>query len=128
MKFYEQLEKHSNNPEEFTYIKPHYDWLLQDYKDLHSYLEEGWIVTHEYYCDRFIINPEWEDEPLWTPPQKKKLKFKIVTKEKKGQTFCDELDSIMNNLVITPEDAREMSILCGWNKKTKKEMKKLFSQ
>ena len=85
MKFYEQLEKHYNAQyEEESYIKPHHDWELDDYKDLHYYIQQGWIVDNcdsSYINDTYIINPEWDDEHLWTPP--KKIKFKIITKEEK---------------------------------------------
>lgn len=86
MKFYEQLAKHQKNHiEEFTHIWPNEDWTTEDYKELFKYIEEGWIIQGDAYylgTNGFVINDEWEDEPLWTPPPKK-IKFKIITKEEK---------------------------------------------
>jgi hypothetical protein len=84
MKFYQQLEKHYNAQYKGTYIKPHHDWDLEDYKMLHNYIHDGWIVEdcdNSYMNDSYIINPEWEGEPLWTPP--KKIKFIVRPKTPK---------------------------------------------
>ena len=88
MKFYKQLEQIIK--EEETDLTPHEDWDLQDYKDLHYYIKKGWIVENTtlfpYECqfqnDYYMINPEWEGEPLWTP-LKKKPKFKILPRDNK---------------------------------------------
>jgi hypothetical protein len=81
MKFYEQLEKHYNAQAGGKYIRPQDDWECYDYRQLHYFIKQGWIVSDDYYNDYYIINPEWEGEPLWTPP--KKIKFKIIKTIKK---------------------------------------------
>lgn len=77
MKFYEQLEKHINNPQKYTNIWHNIDWTLEDYKELFEYIDEGWIIQNDYCLDNnaFIINPQWEGEPLWTPPEKQEIKI-----------------------------------------------------
>ena len=57
---------------------------------------------------------------------KKGEDIREATKKHKGQSFLDEIDSLMDNLVIPPECARELSKAMGWDKANKKEMKKIF--
>ena len=93
------------------------------------------IITKEEKVRRDIMKIRKKAEEQNTQQHKNILEvcmngadIRDATKKHKGQEFLDEIDSIMDKIVIAPEDARQMSILCGWNKKTKKEMKKLFSQ
>jgi hypothetical protein len=78
-KLYEQLERIINKRENYKNIWPHHDWTLEDYKELFEYMDKGWIIQGEVEegDNWLVINPEWDSEPLWTPPQKKKFKFII---------------------------------------------------
>ena len=97
MRFYEQLERHYNAQYEGTYIKPHPDWEKEDYVNLHHYIQTGWLLSDfgSYILDSYIINPEWEGEEPWTPPQKKKFKFKVITeKERKARKIRKDIEQL----------------------------------
>ena len=91
MKFYEQLERHYNSREGVVvcYIKPQDDWELYDYKHLHSYIQQGWLVSDDYFNDYYIINPEWEGEEPWTPPKYIVANKKIIKIPWTEDDFCD---------------------------------------
>tara|TARA_R110001599_G_scaffold68771_2_gene193697 strand:- start:498 stop:851 length:354 start_codon:yes stop_codon:yes gene_type:complete len=63
MRFHEQMKKLRNEEEQFDNIFPHYDWTLQDFKDLFCMIEEGYLVQEESYW--FIINETWDREDVY---------------------------------------------------------------
>ena len=68
MRFHEQMKKLRNEEEQFDNIFPHYDWTLQDFKDLFCMIEEGYLVQEESYwfiinevCDRDVYKEQFEE-------------------------------------------------------------------
>jgi hypothetical protein len=65
---YEQLRKHSADPEAYTNIFPLDDWTLSEYKVFGNFIHKGWLIQGDDYdkhYNGFIINPDWEGEPMW---------------------------------------------------------------
>ena len=65
---YEQLSKHRKDPEAYTNIFPLDDWTLSEYKVFMEFIHKGWLIQGDDYdkhYNGFIINPEWEGEPMW---------------------------------------------------------------
>ena len=68
MSLHYQLDKHIKTLDYFIY--PTKEWTLQEYQEFFEYFEKGWIIQGDCYDNPegkngFIINPEWEDEPMW---------------------------------------------------------------
>lgn len=63
MRFHEQMKKLRNEEEDRYNIFPNTDWTLQDFKDLFSMIEEGYLVQEESCW--FIINEEWDREDIY---------------------------------------------------------------
>jgi len=87
---YEQLSKHSADPEAYTNIFPLDDWTLSEYKEFMEFIHKGWLIQGDDYdkhYNGFIINPDWEGEPMWEEvtqedqEEEPKPKFKIKRKE-----------------------------------------------
>ena len=62
MRFHEQMKKLRN--EEFDNVFPNTDWTLQDFKDLFSMIEKGYLVQ-QCFSTAFMINEEWEGEDIY---------------------------------------------------------------
>ena len=67
----EQLEEHSkyvlsDQQSGFNNIFPNTDWTKEEYDELFSYIDRGWLVPDDTGNSRgFIINQDWMEEPLW---------------------------------------------------------------
>jgi hypothetical protein len=59
-----QLTQHIKNPEEYDNIFPMKEWTLQEYRQIFHLISKGWLIQSSENIG-FIINPEWEGEPLW---------------------------------------------------------------
>lgn len=69
LSLHEQLKLHIEDPLEFDNIYPHDCWTLEEYKEFFKYIEKRWILqSWDHYCG-FIVNQEWEGDPLWTPAE-----------------------------------------------------------
>ena len=119
---YEQLSKHSADPESYTNIFPLDDWTLSEYKVFSNFIHKGWLIQGDDYdthYNGFIINPDWEGEPMWEEGititedkpkmvDKKAEKWdKLVQwiKSTKDQEDCDESiwDYLGDNLNVDTE-------------------------
>ena len=65
---HEQLAKHIEDPVGYN-VFPDKNWTLDQYQEMFEYIGQGWLVqTTDHHCD-FIVNPEWEGEPMWEPEE-----------------------------------------------------------
>jgi hypothetical protein len=67
----EQLKLHTEDPKEYNNIWPHSYWTIAEYKELFEYIDKGWIIQGDAWdikCNGFIVNPDWEGQPLWVKP------------------------------------------------------------
>lgn len=73
MSLHYQLDKHIKTPDYFIY--PTKEWTLEEYQEFFEYFEKGWIIQGDPYDlqwegkNGFIVEPEWEDEPMWSGNQ-----------------------------------------------------------
>ena len=77
-----QLTKHIKNPEEYDNIFPMREWTLQEYRQIFYLIHKGWLVQSSENVG-FIVNPEWEGEPLWEceeeeTEEEEELKWKYI--------------------------------------------------
>jgi len=65
LSLHEQLKLHIEDPLDYDNIFPHDCWTLEEYKEFFEYVNKGWLIQSDSYENNgFIINPEWEGEPL----------------------------------------------------------------
>ena len=82
----EQLEEHSkfvfsDKESGFNNIFPNKDWTKEEYDELFSYIDRGWLVPDDTGNSRgFIINKYWVGEPLWASQEDHILKYKAIEK------------------------------------------------
>ena len=67
MRFEDQMKKIHDENEQNANIWPHGDWTIEDYECLFNYIERGYLVQSGAWENphAFIINEEWEGDPLW---------------------------------------------------------------
>ena len=80
---HEQLKEHykwfileSDNG--FQNIYPNTDWTKEEYEELFSYIDKGWLIADTVISNGFIINEDWEGEHLWKPEEDHILKYKAI--------------------------------------------------
>ena len=47
---------------------------MEEYQEMMEYIAEGWLVQNGDWAinavvNGFIVNPEWDREPLWEPEE-----------------------------------------------------------
>ena len=56
----------------FQNIYPNTDWTKEEYEELFSYIDKGWLIAADTVISNgFIINEDWEGEHLWKPEKEK---------------------------------------------------------
>ena len=80
---HEQLTKHIEDPDSYSNVFPNKNWTLDQYQEMFEYIGKGWLVQSDS-CG-FIVNPEWEGEPMWEPEEEKKM----VKKEEEKVNGCE---------------------------------------
>ena len=82
---HEQLKEHykwfileSSNG--YQNIYPNTDWTKEEYEELFSYIDKGWLIADTVISNGFIINEDWEGEHLWKPEEDNILKYKAIEK------------------------------------------------
>ena len=68
---HEQLKAHIKDPEEWNNIMPvNCNFTLEEYEEMMYYISQGWLVQNDGWPNNgFIVNPEWDREPLWEPEE-----------------------------------------------------------
>jgi len=70
---HEQLTKHIEDQVGYSNVFPHKNWTLDQYQEMFKYIDEGWLMqTPDHYCG-FIVNPDWEGEPMWEPEEEEEI-------------------------------------------------------
>ena len=64
MKFHEQMKLLRDENEDYDNVWPHDDWDIQDYKDMFSLIDRGYLTQIDYR-NSFSINEEWEGEDIY---------------------------------------------------------------
>ena len=80
---HEQLKEHykwfileSDNG--YQNIYPNTDWTKEEYEELFSYIDKGWLIADTVISNGFIINKDWEGEHLWKPEEEKTRKEQVI--------------------------------------------------
>ena len=80
---HEQLKEHykwfileSGNG--YQNIFPNTDWTKEEYEELFSYIDKGWLIADTEISNGFIINEDWEGEHLWKPEEEKTRKAELI--------------------------------------------------
>ena len=68
---HEQLKVHIKHPEEWDNIFPvNNNFTLEEYEEMMDYISQGWLVQSDGWNNKgFIVNPDWDREPLWEPEE-----------------------------------------------------------
>ena len=64
MQFIEQMKKLHDENDDYGNIWLNDDWEMSDVQDFFYYVDKGYLIQDELQ-NYFIINPCWEEEPLW---------------------------------------------------------------
>ena len=79
----EQLKQHHKwfileSDNGYQNIYPNTDWTKEEYEELFSYIDKGWLIADTVISNGFIINEDWEGEPLWKPEKEKTRKEEAI--------------------------------------------------
>lgn len=88
---HEQLAKHIEDPEEYSNVFPQKDWTIDQDREMFEYIGKGWLVqSSDSYG--FIVNPDWEGEPMWEPEEEEFIRYyEVQVEDEDGDTiFIDE--------------------------------------
>tara|TARA_Y100000004_G_scaffold176728_1_gene217551 strand:- start:37 stop:273 length:237 start_codon:yes stop_codon:yes gene_type:complete len=68
-RFEEQMKKLHDGDDKYANIWPNDDWTIEDYKWMFYYINKGYLVQNTWDIswanNAFVINEEWEGDPLW---------------------------------------------------------------
>ena len=95
---HEQLKEHykwfileSSNG--YQNIFPNTDWTKEEYDELFTYIDKGWLIAADTVISNgFIINEDWEGEHLWKPEKEKTEYHEEKVAKKCGHPHDDEGD------------------------------------
>ena len=71
-----------NQDNDYENIYPNTDWTKEEYEELFSYIGKGWLVPDDTGNSKgYIINEDWEGEPMWKPPDEEKTRKEEALEE-----------------------------------------------
>ena len=113
--FKTQMVKLHNEDEDYSNIYPNEGWVLNDYKELFTYIGKGYLVQcHDN--NAFMINEEWEGDPMWEEENLKQYEIKCGWCEEQDLDVCCPINCVKNR-----QDGVELTV-CGecWEEMDKK--------